>query len=132
MAVAPCLIGSSEEVKHPSASKGSKARTVRISSATLQLVKALGRDEPEDWLFPSNRKDGPLSRYAIGDRKRRWCRGVDVNLHPHKLRHTLVTQTIRRGVDVFTLQASLGHASSATTSGYVASNPADASSLRLG
>jgi len=35
-------------------------------------------------------------------------------------------------VDVFTLQATLGHSSSSTTAGYVASNPADSSSLRLG
>jgi hypothetical protein len=33
---------------------------------------------------------------------------------------------------VFTLQATLGHTSSATTGAYVAANPADSSSLRLG
>jgi site-specific recombinase XerD len=112
--------------------KGSKARTVRISAATLQLIEALGRGEPEAWLFPSNRNDGPLSRQAIADRMRLWGQQAGVHLHPHKLRHTHATQAIRRGIDVFTLQATLGHSSSATTSGYVASNPADSSSLRLG
>jgi site-specific recombinase XerD len=112
--------------------KGGKARTVRISTATLQLIESLGRGEPEAWLFPSSRHDGPMSRQAIADRMRRWGQEVDVHLHPHKLRHTHATQAIRRGVDVFTLQATLGHSSSATTSGYVASNPADSSSLRLG
>lgn len=112
--------------------KGSKARTVRISAATLQLIEALGRGEPEAWLFPSNRNDGPLSRQAIADRMRRWGQQAGIHLHPHKLRHTHATQAIRRGVDVFTLQASLGHSSSATTSGYVTSNPSDSSSLRLG
>ena len=38
----------------------------------------------------------------------------------------------RRGVDVFTLQSTLGHSSSATTGHYVAANPEDSSSLRLG
>jgi len=37
-----------------------------------------------------------------------------------------------RDVDVFTLQATLGHSSSATTGAYVAAIPADSSSLRLG
>ena len=112
--------------------KGAKARTVRISAATLQLIESLGRGEPGAWLFPSNRHDGPLSRQAIAGRMRHWGQEVDVHLHPHKLRHTHATQAIRRGVDFFTLQATLGHSSSATTFGYVATNPADSSSLKLG
>ena len=112
--------------------KGNKARTVRISSETLELMESLGRGDPDAWVFPSNRKDGPLSRQAIAERMRRWGKAVDIHLHPHKLRHTHATHAIRRGVDVFTLQASLGHSSSSTTAGYVAANPADSSSLRLG
>ena len=112
--------------------KGNKARTVRISSETLELMESLGRGESDAWVFPSSRKDGPLSRQAIAERMRRWGKAVDIHLHPHKLRHTHATHAIRRGVDVFTLQATLGHSSSSTTAGYVAANPADSSSLRLG
>ena len=112
--------------------KGSKARTVRISAATLQLIETLGRVEADGWLFPSNRNNGPLSRQAIADRMRRWGKTAGVHLHPHKLRHTHATQAIRRGVDPFCLQLTLGHASAGTTAGYVAANPADSSSLRLG
>lgn len=112
--------------------KGSKARTVRISAETLALIESLGRGEPEGWLFPSNRNDGPLSRQAIADRMARWGRQAGVHLHPHKLRHTHASQAIRRGCDSFTLQLTLGHASAGTTAGYVAANPADSSSLRLG
>ena len=46
--------------------------------------------------------------------------------------HSHATHAVRRGVDVFTLQSTLGHASSATTGHYVAANPEDSSSLRLG
>ena len=112
--------------------KGSKQRTVRVSRETLELFESLGRGEADSWVFPSSRKNGPLSRQAIAERMRRWGKAVDVHLHPHKLRHTHATHAIRRGVDVFTLQSTLGHSSTATTSGYVASNPADSSSLRLG
>jgi site-specific recombinase XerD len=112
--------------------KGSKARTVRISAATLELFESLGRGGEDEWVFPSPRTGGPLTRQAIGDRMRRWGDLAGVHLHPHKLRHSHATQAIRRGVDVFTLQATLGHSSSATTSAYVAANPADSSSLRLG
>lgn len=79
--------------------KGNKARTVRISSETLDLLESLGRGEPDAWVFPSNRKDGPLSRQAIAERMRRWGREAEVHLHPHKLRHTHATHAIRRGVD---------------------------------
>jgi len=51
--------------------KGDKARTVRISSETLELLETLGRGEPDARVFPSNRKDGPLSRQAIAERMRR-------------------------------------------------------------
>jgi integrase len=112
--------------------KGSKARTVRISADTMALLETLGRGAADAWLFPSCRRDGHLTRQAIADRMRRWGNQAGVHLHPHKLRHTHATQAIRRGVDVFTLQATLGHTSSATTSAYVAANPADSSSLRLG
>ncbi|QNJ32701.1 hypothetical protein SynPROS91_02348 [Synechococcus sp. PROS-9-1] len=40
-------------------------------------------------------------------------------------------QAIRCGVDVFMLQVTLGHSSSATTGHYVAANPRESSSLSL-
>jgi site-specific recombinase XerD len=112
--------------------KGSKARTVRISADTLALIESLGRGAADSWLFPSCRTDGHLTRQAIADRMRRWGQQAGVHLHPHRLRHSHATRAIQRGCDVFTLQATLGHSSSATTGAYVAANPADSSSLRLG
>ena len=60
------------------------------------------------------------------------ARAAGFHVHPHQLRHSHATHAVQRGVDVFTLQATLGHSSSATTGHYVASNPRDSSSLRLG
>ena len=112
--------------------KGSKRRTVRISPATLELFQGLGRGDAEDFVFPSPRRDGPLSRQSIGDVCRKWGKAAGFHVHPHQLRHSHATHAVQRGVDVFTLQATLGHSSSATTGHYVASNPRDSSSLRLG
>ena len=47
--------------------KGSKARTVRVSSDTLELFQSLGRGEADGYVFPSPRGEGHLSRQAIGD-----------------------------------------------------------------
>ena len=112
--------------------KGSKARTVRVSSDTLQLFHALGRGEADSYVFPSPRGEGHLTRQAIGDVCRKWGRAAGFHVHPHQLRHSHATHAVQRGVDVFTLQATLGHSSSATTGHYVAANPRDSSSLRLG
>lgn len=112
--------------------KGSKARSVRISSDTLALFESLGRRDGDCFLFPSSRTGGHITRQAIADRMRRWGEAAGVHLHPHRLRHSHATHAIRRGADTFTLQHTLGHSSSATTSAYVAQNPGDSSSLRLG
>ena len=112
--------------------KGGKCRAIRISTATVDLLETLGRGAEGDWLFPSCRNDGPISRQAIADRFARWGRQAGVHLHPHRLRHSHATSAIRSGCDPFTLQLTLGHSSAATTAGYVAANPSDSSSLRLG
>ena len=112
--------------------KGSKRRTVRISAATLELFQGLGRGDAEAFVFPSPRGEGHLTRQAVGDVCRKWGRAAGFHVHPHQLRHSHATHAVQRGVDVFTLQATLGHSSSATTGHYVASNPRDSSSLRLG
>ena len=112
--------------------KGSKRRTVRVSPATLGLFQGLGRGSDEEFVFPSPRRDGHLTRQAIGDVCRKWGRAAGFHVHPHQLRHSHATHAVQRGVDVFTLQATLGHSSSATTGHYVAANPLDSSSLRLG
>ena len=112
--------------------KGSKRRVVRVSSDTLALFEGLGRGEAEAYVFPSPRGKGHLTRQAIGDVCRKWGRAAGFHVHPHQLRHSHATHAVQRGVDVFTLQATLGHSSSATTGHYVAANPRDSSSLRLG
>lgn len=112
--------------------KGSKARSVRVSAATLTLFESLGRRGPTDWVFPSNRGNGHLSRQAIADRMNRWGKKVEVHLHPHKLRHTHATRAVQRGVNIFVLMNTLGHASTATTQAYISLSPNESSSLQLG
>ena len=94
--------------------KGSKRRTIRVSPATIGLFQELGRGDAEDFVFPSPRRDRHLSRQAIGDVCRKWGRAAGFHVFPHALRHSHASISIQRGVDVFTLQATLGHSSSAS------------------
>lgn len=112
--------------------KGSKARTVRVSSDTLELFQSLGRGEADGYVFPRLRVERHLTRQAIGDVCRKWGRAAGFHVHPRQLRHSHATHAMQRGVDVFTLQATLGYSSSATTGHYVVANPRDSRSLRLG
>ncbi|EDY37180.1 site-specific recombinase, phage integrase family protein [Cyanobium sp. PCC 7001] len=112
--------------------KGGKARTIRVSMDTVALLESLGRGDADAWLFLNPAGTAPLSRQAIADRFSRWGKKAGVHLHPHRLRHSHATSAIRAGCDAFVLSATLGHASTATTAHYVASNPAESSSLRLG
>lgn len=88
--------------------KGSKPRTIRISTTTLELFELLGHGASEDWLLPSNKRNGPLTRQGVAARMARWGKAADVHLYPHRCHHTNATHAIRRGVDVFTLSATLG------------------------
>lgn len=112
--------------------KGGKFRAIRVSTATIDLIESLGRGPEEAWLFPSNRSDGPMSRQAIADRFARWGALAGIKLSPNRLRHTHATASVRAGVNVFTLQKTMGHSSPSTTLNYVAMQPSDSSSLTLG
>lgn len=112
--------------------RANTCRTIRVSGATVDLIETLGRGPADGWLFPNRKGTGPMSRQGICDRFRQWGRKAGVRLHVHKMRQTHAMAATRRGVDVFTLSANLGNASIASTGHYVASHPADSSSLRLG
>ena len=87
--------------------KGSKRRVVRVSSDTLALFESLGRGEAEACVLPSPRGKGCLTRRAIGDVCWKWGRGAGFHVHPHQLRHSRAIHAVQRGLDVFTLQATL-------------------------
>ena len=112
--------------------KGSKSRVVRVSGDTVALFESLGRGASSDFIFKGQSPGTHLTRQAIAFSMRKWGKLADIELHPHRLRHSHATHAVRRNTDIFTLQATLGHSSSATTGHYVAANPEDSSSLRLG
>ena len=77
--------------------KGSKARTPRVSSGTLQLFHALGRGEA-DLCISEPPWQGNFTRQVIGDVCRKWGRAVGFTF-THQLRHSHATHAVRRGVE---------------------------------
>ncbi|WP_074160770.1 tyrosine-type recombinase/integrase [Synechococcus sp. MIT S9508] len=68
--------------------KGSKRRTVLVSPVTLELFQGLGRRSDEEFVFPSPRRHGHLTRQAIGEVCRKWGKAAGFHVHPHQLRQS--------------------------------------------
>jgi site-specific recombinase XerD len=45
--------------------------------------------------------------------------GLTKELHPHMLRHTFATNTLDKGIDIYTLKQFMGHSNIAITAGYL-------------
>lgn len=101
--------------------KRDKARYVPLNRpARLALKRYLQAHPTETWLF-KGRGNGPIGPAAV----RKVCRQLRKRhpelgkFTPHTLRHTFATNAIRKGVDVATLQALMGHESIQTTQRYL-------------
>lgn len=101
--------------------KRDKERTVPLNRAAHQILAEYLSDRPvDDYLFETSR-GAPIGPHAV----RKWTRFIAeqvpdlAGLSPHVLRHSFATMALRRGVDVRTLQALLGHESIATTQRYL-------------
>jgi integrase/recombinase XerD len=114
--------------------KGSKTRAVLLPAAVwrevLSLRGAVGPDAP---VFPSSRGGGHLDESAILRivRKSAARAGLDINVSPHWLRHSHATHALERGAPIHLVQATLGHASVATTGRYLHARPTDSSAKYL-
>jgi integrase/recombinase XerD len=115
--------------------KGGKTRAVLLPDATwreLVATKPAGA-KPEDPVFVS-RKHGRLNTSAVWRIVKAAAKraGIEGNVSPHWLRHAHASHSLDRGCPVHVLQATLGHASLATTSRYAHARPSDSSSRYLG
>ncbi len=113
--------------------KGGKTRAVILPPETWKMLQKLrGSAEPTDPVFRS-RKGGRLDPSqvlrivrAAGVRA-----GVQGNVSPHWFRHSHASHALDRGCPIGDVQATLGHASLATTSRYIHARPDRCSSRYL-
>jgi integrase/recombinase XerD len=114
--------------------KGGKTRTVLLSIDTWRELIAIRNDADSDTPVFTSRKDRghlhPSQVWRIVRAAAERC-GVDVAVSPHWLRHAHASHALDRGCPIHLLQATLGHASVATTGQYLHSRPNDSSSLYL-
>lgn len=99
---------------------------LKIEVAALKKwlsARSTYRNADSDWLFLS-RKGNPLSRQRIYKLMRQLSEAarLDINAHPHMLRHACGFALADRGVDTRLIQDYLGHRNIQHTVLYTASN----------
>ena len=105
--------------------KGSKLRSVFLTQDAKEKLKKyiLSRADNSKYLFISlswNSYWEPLSRNSIESLVKKYAElvGITEKVTPHTLRHSFATSLLRRGADIRSVQALLGHSSIQTTQIY--------------
>ena len=111
--------------------KGGKTRTVLLSAATWQELRGLGGDG--DIPVFRSRNGGALSSSQVLRIVRAAAHraGIQARVSPHWLRHAHASHALERGCPIHLVQATLGHASVATTGRYLHARPTDSSARYL-
>jgi integrase/recombinase XerD len=103
--------------------KGKKDRAVQLQDQeTLDALASWLAVAPESPYLVSTLKGGRVSRDYVWRMSKRMARRAGIpetRVHPHILRHTFATESLRMGVPLPHLQTLLGHANIATTGIYL-------------
>ena len=112
--------------------KGGKTRTIRVSAATGNVMRALRADAPLSGFVFAGRNRGldPAQAWRIVRAATKRA-GLEKPVSPHFLRHAHASHAIERGVKVTTIRDTLGHASIAITDRYAHARPEESSGLAL-
>jgi integrase/recombinase XerD len=109
--------------------KGNKERLVPLNEVSMAMVKQYlpvrGKINkvPKDnkWLFPSNSKEGHITRQRFGQILKEIALEVNLDpyrISPHILRHSFATHLLENGADLRIIQELLGHSNLSTTEIY--------------
>jgi integrase/recombinase XerD len=114
--------------------KGGKTRAVLLKQNIWQQLLAIRKGAPsEAAIFRSRKGGGPLDpsqmrRIVYAAAKKA---GIGRSVSPHWLRHAHASHALDGSAPIHLVQATLGHASVATTSRYLHARPTESSSFYL-
>ena len=114
--------------------KGGKTRAILFSSSTWRaLMSVKGNATGDEPVFRS-RKGGALDPSQVHRIVKAAAAraGLSADISAHWLRHAHASHSLDRGAPIHLVQATLGHASVATTGRYLHARPTDSSARYLG
>ena len=114
--------------------KGGKTRVILLSANTWRVIEVTrGTTSPDAPVFRSQ-KGGALDSSAVHRIVKAAAAraGLSPNVSAHWLRHAHASHSLDRGAPIHLVQATLGHASVATTGRYTHARPSDSSARYLG
>lgn len=119
--------------------KGGKTRVILLSANTWRLLTDVrGKAGPDDPVFPSRKRNSPKGGLLDPSQVHRIVKaaveraGLPPEVSAHWLRHAHASHSLERGAPIHLVQATLGHASVATTGRYLHARPTDSSARYLG
>jgi site-specific recombinase XerD len=114
--------------------KGGKTRAVLLSASTWKVLTALRGEAPADAPVFRSRKGGALDPSAVHRVVKAAAAraGLPGEVSAHWLRHAHASHSLDRGAPIHLVQATLGHASVATTGRYLHARPSESSARFLG
>jgi integrase/recombinase XerD len=106
--------------------KGNKERRCPLWANTIEELRRLAGQRPNDTPVFLNRRGEPITRYGIHTMVERYVAKLrattpqlgDKRISPHVIRHSTATHLLQAGVDINTIRAWLGHVSLNTTNIY--------------
>jgi site-specific recombinase XerD len=102
--------------------KGQKDRVVMLSPILLDTLRQYWRHhKPQEWLFPGENPDQPISGNDIFMVFHNAVRraGLTKKVSPHSLRHSFATHLLESGTDLRTIQILMGHRNLKSTARYL-------------
>ena len=114
--------------------KRGKTRTILLPNSVSDAIYSLRNGTADMAPIFKSRKNGHLhpSQVMRIVRKAAQRAGIEKDVSPHWLRHAHASHALDRGAGIHLVQATLGHASVATTGRYLHARPTDSSAKYLG
>lgn len=104
--------------EHKTGRKTGEARTIGLPSAAQAIIAAQPSGEPNDYVFPPARGEGPIS-LSKPWRLIREKAGLGPDAVLHSLRHSLATTMAANGAEAAHIMAVMGHKDLATSQKYI-------------
>jgi integrase/recombinase XerD len=125
-----CDVNLGENMLRVLEGKGKKDRLINISGECSRIVINYLNEyqrRPDDYLFTTLREN---KRYGTSDLRKlvnvlKNRAKINKRIYPHLLRHSLATNLLKRGANIYLIKEQLGHAFIETTEVYLRSFPID-------